>query len=90
VAEQQVVAEREHHPDHDFERQVLVEPDLAEPQRRAREQRHRHQHRGGDERRGTVGGRHEAARMKCDLDRLECMFYSANMQERLFQVSLRS
>ena len=38
-AEQQVVAEREQHPDHDLEREVLVQADLGEPQRRRRQQR---------------------------------------------------
>ena len=41
VPEQQVVAEREQHPDHDFQREVLVQADLRQPQRRAREQQRR-------------------------------------------------
>jgi hypothetical protein len=31
--QQQVVAQREQHPDHDFQGQVLVQPDAAHPQR---------------------------------------------------------
>ena len=45
VAEQQVVAQREHHPDDDFERQVRVQAHARQPQRRVTQQRQRHQHR---------------------------------------------
>jgi hypothetical protein len=57
-AEHQVVAEREQHPDHDLERQVLVQADAGEPERRRREQSEDDQHRQGKEPGARRGGRH--------------------------------
>ena len=60
VAEEQVVAEREHHPDHDLEREVLVQADRAEPQRRAGEESEGDRHRPGEESRRRKARRRAA------------------------------
>jgi hypothetical protein len=44
-AEHQVVAEREQHPDHHLEREVLVEAESCQPERRRRQQQEQHEHR---------------------------------------------
>ena len=52
LAEQQVVRHREHHPDDDFQRQVLVQAHGAQPQRRARQHGQRDDHRHREQRGG--------------------------------------
>ena len=63
MPEQQVVPEREQHPDHDLQGEVLVQPDGVEPQRRAGEQRDGEHHRRGDERGAAVVSEHGQNRM---------------------------
>ena len=58
-AEHQVVAEREQHPDHHFEGEVLVQADAGEPERRGRQREQQQQHRQRQETGTGRGGVHQ-------------------------------